>query len=58
MSPMVMEFGQSSRPSTITTLMNMIFHEELDEFVIVYIDDIFVFFKTAKKHVKHLEVVL
>jgi hypothetical protein len=40
------------------TLMNSIFHERLDEFVIIYIDDILVYFKIAKEHAEHLENVL
>ncbi len=37
-------------------LMNLVFHEKLDEFVIIYIDDIFVYFGTIKKHMTHLDV--
>ena len=45
-------------PSTFTTLMNTIFREEMDDFVIVYIDDILVYSKTAEEHARHLEAVL
>ncbi len=38
--------------------MDSIFHEKLDEFVIIYIDDILVYSKTTKKHAKHLKYVL
>jgi hypothetical protein len=41
-----------------TTLRNLIFHEKLNEFVIIYIDDILVYSKIIKKHVEHLEYVL
>jgi hypothetical protein len=41
-----------------TTFMNTIFHEKLNGFVIIYIDDILVYSKTMKKHAKHLEYVL
>ncbi len=38
--------------------MDSIFHEKLDEFVIIYIDDILVYSKTTKKHKENLEYVL
>ncbi len=37
--------------------MNSIFHEKLDEFVIIYIDDILVYSKIIKEHVEHLQYV-
>ena len=43
--------------ATFTTLMNNIFHEYLDDFVIISINDILVYSKTAKKHAEHLEKV-
>jgi hypothetical protein len=55
---LVMPFGLCNAPSTFTTLMNTVFHEQMDEFVIVYIDDILVYSKTAEEHAQHLEVVL
>ncbi len=38
--------------------MNFIFHEKLDEFVIIYIDDILVYSKIVEEHMKHLEYLL
>jgi len=38
--------------------MNSIFHKKLNEFMIIYIDDILVYSKSTKKHVRHLEFVL
>ena len=38
-------------------LMNSIFHEYLDKFVIIYIDDILVYSKT-EEHAEHLRLVL
>ena len=55
---LVMPFGLCNAPSTFTTLMNTVFHQEMDVFVIVYIDDILVFSKTAEEHAQHLAVVL
>ncbi|XP_071718803.1 uncharacterized mitochondrial protein AtMg00860-like [Rutidosis leptorrhynchoides] len=38
--------------------MNHVFHEYLDKFVIVFIDDILVFSKSKEEHENHLLVVL
>jgi hypothetical protein len=38
--------------------MNSIFHGKPDEFMIIYINDILVYSKMTKEHVKHLEYVL
>ncbi len=39
-------------------LMNRIFHPYLDQFVVVFIDDILVYSKTRDKHDEHLRIVL
>ncbi len=51
---LVMPFGLCNIPSMFTTFMNSIFHKKLDEFMILYIDDILVCSKIAKEHAKHL----
>jgi hypothetical protein len=38
--------------------MNLILYKKLDGFVIIYIEDILMCFKTIVKHVEHLEYVL
>jgi hypothetical protein len=55
---LVMPFGLCNTPSPFTTLMNSIFHEKLDEFIIIYIDDILVYSKSAKEHATHLKFLL
>ncbi|GBG89035.1 hypothetical protein CBR_g48643 [Chara braunii] len=37
--------------------MNRIFHDYLDKFVVVYLDDILIFSKTVEEHVAHLDKV-
>ena len=54
---LVMPFRLCNALATFTTLMNNIFHEYLDNFVIIYIDDILVYSKTTEEHVEHLEKV-
>ena len=55
---MVMPFGLCNAPATFQTLMNSIFQEDLDSFVIVYLDDILVFSKTLEQHRNHVKKVL
>jgi hypothetical protein len=55
---LVMQFGLCNAPLTFTTFMNSIFHEKLDEVVIIYIDDILVYSKILKEHAEHFEYVL
>ena len=40
------------------TLMHNIFAPYLDDFIIIYIDDILVYSKNMEEHEKHLEIVL
>ncbi len=55
---LMMPFGFCNVSLMFTTLVNLIFHEKLDEFMIIYIDDILVYFKMAKEHAENLEYVL
>ena len=38
--------------------MNSIFKEELDTFVLVYLDDILIFAQTLQEHIRHIRQVL
>ena len=44
----VMPFGLTNAPSTFQTAMHALFHDWLDEFVIVYLDDILVYSPTQE----------
>lgn len=51
-------FKLCNAPLTFTTLMNIISQEEMNDFVIIYINDILVYSKIAEEHMQHLEVVI
>nr|GEX56921.1 hypothetical protein [Tanacetum cinerariifolium] len=51
---LVMPFGLTNTPAVFMDLMNHIFHEYLDKFVIMFIDDILVYSMTKEEHEKHL----
>jgi hypothetical protein len=53
-----MSFGLTNAPAHFMYLMNSVFMKELDKFVVVFIDDILVFYKSKKEHEEHLCIVL
>jgi hypothetical protein len=55
---LVMPFGLTNAPTVFMDLMNRVFHEYLDSFVIVFIDDILVYSKIQEEHEEHLRIVL
>jgi hypothetical protein len=38
--------------------MNLVFHDKLNKFLIIYIDDIFIYSKSTEEHTEHLQYVL
>nr|GEX60794.1 RNA-directed DNA polymerase homolog [Tanacetum cinerariifolium] len=55
---LVIPFGLTNALVVFMDLMNRIFHEYLDKFVIVFIDDILVYSKTKEEHEEHLRIML
>ena len=53
-----MPFGLTNALAAFMDLMNRVFHLYLDQFVVVFIDDILVYSKDAQEHEHHLRIVL
>ena len=54
----VMSFGLTNAPAYFMNLMNKVFMDCLDKFVVVFIDDILIYSKSEQEHEEHLRVVL
>jgi hypothetical protein len=54
----VMSFGLTNAPAYFVYLMNKVFMEYLDKFVVVFIDDILIFSKMVEEQEEHLRLVL
>ncbi|KAA0040368.1 ty3-gypsy retrotransposon protein [Cucumis melo var. makuwa] len=54
----VMSFGLTNAPTVFMDLMNRVFKDLLDTFVIVFIDNILIYSKTEAEHEEHLHPVL
>ncbi|KAL8133843.1 hypothetical protein AgCh_009056 [Apium graveolens] len=55
---LVMSFGLTNVPAAFMDLMNRVYKEYLDKFVIVFIDDILIYSKNLEDHAVHLQIAL
>jgi hypothetical protein len=55
---LVISFGLTNALAHFMYLMNSVFMEELDKFIVVFIDGILVYSKSMEEHEDHLRVML
>jgi hypothetical protein len=53
-----MSFRLTNAPAYFRYLMNKVFMEYLDEFIVVFINDILIYSKTEAEHEEHLGLIL
>ncbi len=55
---LVMPFGLANAPAVFQSFINEIFRDMLNQYVIVYIDDILIYSKSEDEHIKHVQTIL
>jgi hypothetical protein len=53
-----MSFGLTNVPIVFMDTMNRVFHDYLDQFIVVFIDDILIYSKKLEEHEEHLRKIL
>ena len=53
-----MPFGLTNALATFMDLMNRVFRPYVDQFVVVFIDDILVYSKDSQEHEQHMRIVM
>ena len=54
----MMPFDLTNAPTTFMDLMHLVFRPYLDQFVVIFMDDILVYSKNLEEHERHLRIVL
>ena len=54
----MVSFGLMNAPAYLMNMMNKVFMDDMDKFVVVFIDDILVYSPTVEEHEHHLRTVL
>ena len=54
----IMPFGLTNAPTAFMDLMNGVFQPYLDQFVVVFVDDILIYSQSEVEHDDHLRIIL
>jgi hypothetical protein len=55
---LVISFRLTNAPTIFMDMMNKVFHDHLDQFTMVFIDNIMIYLKTPEEHEEHLRKAL
>ena len=55
---LMMPFGLMNAPAVFMDLMNLVIQTYIDQFIVVFIDDIVVYSNTREEHATHLRIIL
>lgn len=55
---LVMQMGLRNAPATFQSLMNNILHNVIDDFLVVYLDDLLIYSHNKDDHICNLRIVL
>jgi hypothetical protein len=55
---LVLPMGLCNAPATFMRLMNDVFRDFINQFVLVFLDDVVVYSNTLEEHIKHVDLVL
>ena len=54
---LIMSFGLTNAPATFCNLLNDVFYDYIDQFVVIYLDDIVIYSDSLEEHQEHLKMV-